>query len=215
MKSINYDAREAQEMLTQVDEISNYTEVEQWDKKAQQKIEEINNVISELNKYEDILSQELETAQFEHKSKPLLKRLFFNNTDSEKIISKKAEILEYLNKLNGIKENLNYWINITPDNEKEAKEMLNDLKFAKKELQIKKRETTALIRQANRNARLQKSNIAVYSFINPKLQRAYKYHFDNQKENTILSIDELQIEIDNQVNSYDRMINWIERIKFS
>ena len=93
--------------------------------------------------------------------------------------------------------------------------VLNDLKFAKKELQIKKRETTALIRQANRNARLQKSNIAVYSFINPKLQRAYKYHFDNQKENTILSIDELQIEIDNQVNSYDRMINWIERIKFS
>ena len=40
MKSINYDAREAQEMLTQVVEISNYTEVEQWDKKAQQKIEQ-------------------------------------------------------------------------------------------------------------------------------------------------------------------------------
>ena len=134
-----------------------------------------------LNKYEDVLNQELETAQFEHKSKPLLKRLFFNNIESEKIISKKAEINEYLNKLNGIKENLNYWINITPDNEKEAKEMLNDLKFAKKELQIKKRETTALIRQANRNARLQKSNTAAYSFVNPKLQRAYKYHFDIQK----------------------------------
>ena len=70
MKSINYDAREAQEMLAQVTQISNYTEVEKWDKKAQQKIEEINEVLSELNKYEDMLSQELETAQFEHKSKP-------------------------------------------------------------------------------------------------------------------------------------------------
>lgn len=215
MKTINYDAVLAQELISQIFQLSNFSEIQQWDIKAQDEVDKLNKFETELSEYDILLSRELEISQQAHKEKPFLKRVFLNDARSSEIMIKKSKVQEIFTKSTDLKERLNYWIDLTPNDEKEAKSMLNELNYAKKELVINKRELNSESKKVNRLIRFDKSQTSNSSFINPKLNRMFKIYIDVQANKAINSIEDAKSVIDEKINRYDRLINWIDRIRFS
>lgn len=212
---INYNPKQAQQLLDKVQQLRGFEEVKEWDKLAQVEVDNIGKELISIDNYISTLKSKLQDAKNEHSSKSFIAKLISKDKNSEHI-AKNIKILEETKtKLEFIKDRFEYWITATPDDEKEAKLMLAELKNAKKELGIKKKEVRANIKEINSNARDRNANISNQIFFtSPKLRRMQRNDVRSEKLNSLAPHEQIISEIDSKCVEIDKMIVWIERIKF-
>ena len=115
-------------LILELKEISSFQEVEVWDNKAQLELSRITSQIQQLD---------VKINQCKHNSSPSYIRLKLFKLLLEKINR------NYKNPLEKMANTLQEAIDFTPNSPKEQKELIQELKKRKKELQLQKREASA------------------------------------------------------------------------
>lgn len=212
---MNYDLSNSNNLLRSVMNMTNFDEVKHWDEQASLESQKISNYIEELNQSVNILNEELVKSKLEHKSKPFFSRLFSSDKQSNEIKNQLNQIEKLCPKLEDARYELDKWVGMTPDDEVEAKQMVAELKLAKKELGVQKKEARANIKQINTEARIQNAKISNRIFFtSPKLKKMQRISVRSEKENSLQPFENMVFEIDRQILEMDKMINWIDRIRF-
>ncbi|AFZ57146.1 hypothetical protein H6G54_09985 [Anabaena cylindrica FACHB-243] len=176
------------EMMCDFKNLSTFQQVEEWDKKAQAKIEELINIANNL---------ETEVTQ--------------NNKILDYLIMGIKE--QYIVFLASIVEKLQEFIDFTPNSPKEQKILLKELKQQKKELQLQKRELIANMRSIQADSR-SRSIYAGRDFLgiyNSKLAAHERRRIRYQKEKALRPSEDMKVAIDRQILQIDKDIIWVEK----
>lgn len=212
---MKYDLSKGQSLIQSVKSVTTFSEVKNWDKQASEEINAISIFLQNIPLELESLENELSKSRKSFSTLPFFKRLFSidkRSNDIQNDILAYSEVKPMLQKL---QDELQYWIEMTPDDAQEAKAMLNELKLAKKELTAQKKEARAEIKQVNANARAKNTQISgQYFFSSPKLRKGQKQWVREQKESAVSSYEGIILSIDKQMIDIDRMIIWIDRIRF-
>ncbi len=205
----------ASALLQSVLQIADFENVAEWDKNA---TEQINNLLisnSDLSNNLIKAERELNYAKANHNSKPFIKRLFSSRAPIRKAEAEIQDIKENILENKSLAEQLQDWIDRTPDDVSQAKAMLTELKLIKKELGIQKKEISASIRSTNQIARAKNSQIANQYFVNSKFKQVQRIGVRAEKESALRIHESEKKIIEHQLLEVDKMILWIERIKIS
>ena len=141
-------------------QIASFQEVRQWDGEAR---ESVNALRAFRQEKENELGEEhkkLERLRAEHKRRPLLRRLFGFSAELKSKVKQTEALLRLIAQVDELDEELNRWIDVTPDDLAEAKQMLVELKQAKKDLTIRKKEVRMVVRETNLQARVNNAAIS-------------------------------------------------------
>ena len=102
----------------------------------------------------------------------------------------------------------------TPNSPEEQKAMIKDLKLAKKELALRKREAAEAMRQIRVNARQRTAKVGVgidALFSNPTTRRWTKVGIRLEKEARIAPHENERTQIEKRILVIERTIQWVER----
>jgi chromosome segregation ATPase len=146
-----YDAKDAETLLNNKWSIEDFEEVKQWDQRARSEIMSIDSLIQHL--HSDLHDHQTKQSEISEdlKSKPLLVRpwMLIMGTGLQKTKRKIKQIIEEVNRITEIKNQLQGWIDATPDDRAEADDVITELKLSKKQIDINKKELQLQIKQIN------------------------------------------------------------------
>lgn len=211
---LDFNPNTITDLVKTVPHLTSFDDVQNWDNEAKKEIIDINNALNTLNKHEVSDKIELEKYETEHKRKGFFARIL--RSDPKLAILKRSlkTILEQREKISNLKTSLEELVERTPDDEAEAKQMLRELKLAKKELSVTKKEVRAEMRGVAISARVKNTNISGQIFTNGKLKRIQRISARIDKESSLKPLDRQIFIIDQQILEIDKSINWIEKIRF-
>jgi hypothetical protein len=212
---MKYDVQEAKRLLEQVKSLNSFEEVTIWDGKAEQEVYKINEMfITGIPDELDRLQRKLEQSKEVHSKKTFFARNFTLDTTSLNFKKEMQNIEASKLILQDLRDQLEYWIETTPDDAKEAKAMIAELKLAKKELGTQKKEVRNEIKQVKSQARVMNTKIAGrFVFSSPKLRKWQRHNVRVAKENAVSPLEQMILDMDREMIDIDRMIAWIERIR--
>jgi len=206
---------EAKKLLQSVQGITNFDAVATWDSNASDQIKillesniVLNNQLSDLNK-------QLIKAKNDYQSIPFFKRLFTSKFPIRTIENQISVSKSHISENTSLAEQLQEWIDKTPDDISQAKALLVELKQIKKELTILKKEISAAIRSTNQQARAKNSKIANQYFTNSKYKQIQRIGVRAEKESALRMHESEKEVVESQIIEVEKMILWIERIKNS
>ncbi|HEX2878569.1 MAG TPA: hypothetical protein VHO25_03425, partial [Polyangiaceae bacterium] len=157
--------------LSQVDGLSTFEEVADWDAKAGQLIAQAAAYLDTLHSLEvTFLAIEAE-ARAAHQKKSFWARLFTTPTHKGALRQRRTLISQNQTELGKIVDDLQGAIDKTPDSREEKKAMLSDLRSMKKELSIEKREVAAAMRDVRAGARVASARVGSRFLSSPKSRK--------------------------------------------
>ena len=172
----HYDRTRLDDLAREVDAMSEYSRVPEWQQRAQQEQEFLRQcleaVAEEIRPVEEAinnLTAELEQCNAEYKRQSFFKRLWAENQNA-KVIA--AEIDAYKRQIPPLREQegklssasallqkfMDYVAQYAPQSHEHKAHILKQLKLQKKELQTKKREATMAMREIRQEARTESAN---------------------------------------------------------
>lgn len=203
---LNFDATPIENLLNRIQNVTNVNEVEIWDAEAIEHRKSISEFIEKLKFANNQIQEEIKVStgfnpfkNFFAKSKITNKNKGFLN--QYKLVSEKLE--NYNNQLD-------YWINISPNSLQELNDMKTELKDKKQLFAIRKKELNLGKKQAWANYR---QNAATVEFTSPKLRHFYRGINMRQRENNLNPYDEELDNITLQLIEIDKLMLWLNKIK--
>jgi citrate synthase len=196
---------QATQLINQINTISSFDMVRQWDNTASDVSGQIKYEIEQL---EERLSQVVTPEPVEEK-KGFFSR-FTNKTP--KGPSESDNLRDVISKLQFISNTLEEWIDRTPDTVDEAKSMIADYKLLKKELLLEKREATTNLRDAREQSR---NNMASMTTLRGGVGRFARDYERLRKENELSKHQSQRDQIESQLISVEKRIIWLEKISRS
>ena len=178
-------------LINEFKELSTFTAVIDWDKRAEVEIKSLINCIHlfdlELNQQSKILSEPTITIYQ----------------------------MKYRTTMENRAEKLQEAIDFTPNSLTEQKLLLKELRQRKKELQLQKREVAASAKQIRREARMKSSHAGrVLGIVyNSKLAATERRSIRYRKEAALLPHEDLMSSLERQILQIDKDIFWVERFK--
>jgi hypothetical protein len=127
-----------------------------------------------------------------------------------------ARAAQVRNSLVDLSERLQAAVDKTPNSREEQAEMLRELKLAKKELALQKREAGEAMRQIRTNARVRSAEVGSglgILFSNSKSRRFSRMAIRLEKEAAVKPHENVRARIERQILVVDRAIHWVERFK--
>lgn len=213
MKS-NLDLQIINNLITTVSHLSNFDDVRSWDTQAKQQVDNISGTLLDFEEHKSTLEKDLINCQTEHQNRGFFARMF-NPDPKIKLIKKTLRDIEGNRvKLLNLKDTLEDWIERTPDDETESKQMLKELKLIKKELGVTKKELRLQMKGVTTSTRIKNANISNQFFTSPKLKRIQRISARMDKESSLKPLEKEVCTIDKQILEIDKTINWIEKIRF-
>lgn len=155
-----FDCTRAKELIDGLSRLTTFSEVSVWDRDSGA---EISRIESHLKRHDELLRQlkTLESAaKREHDSKPFFKRIFSSPAHLEGIEAARTEIEREREELPKLADGLQSGIDQTPNSPEEQKEILQHLRFRKKELTQEKRAVNEDMRLIRTEARQQSAEVA-------------------------------------------------------
>jgi hypothetical protein len=208
----DYQVEVANDLLSSVILLSSFDGVERWDKCAQQEITKINAAKNNIVKNLQQLQNDLTDEQAKINQLSFFKKLFASRTQVNKIEKEIIFNNNFISEIQLIEEELEQWIDRTPDNPAQAKELIKELKLIKKELSVQKKELNVKIREINANARMKNAEISNQLFIRSKYKQIVRIGVRAEKEATLRPNETERQMIDRKIIEIEKMINWIEKI---
>jgi hypothetical protein len=210
-----YNMDNANLLLSSVKRLDNFDDVKIWDNNAEIEIKKMINAISIIDTEIEKYQFELDETSIEFKKKSFLIRAITSDKISKKISEEIEKNKSVKAKIEELKSQLEDFVNMTPNDESEAKSILHEMRIAKKELTIQKKELRMEIKLVNQ--KVKERNISISNqiiFTSPKLRKWQKQDLRTKQFNQNVSTENSIQYIDSKLNEIDRMIIWIERIKF-
>lgn len=203
-------------LINNIMDSTNFEEIKVWDLEAQKEIERLQNDIGYANKAIDKLNSRMEELENNYEQLSFFYKLFKLKKEINDIINATSEIRMGIYDGNFCIEKLQLMIDLTPNNDIEAKETIAELKLLKKELLTKKRAINLDIREVNRESRIENSNVSNQIFLTTqKIRRIQRIPIRMEKEESLATYEDQRLQIDKQINEVELMLNWIEKIKFN
>lgn len=212
---MKYKISNAENLLSSVTQVNSFQEVQNWDSQATSEIKSINTFLKNVSKEIKDLEDQFKNAEKEFEGKN-----FFVKTYST--LKKKLKLIIQINDLKKIKpvllpykEKLEYWVKVTPDNIEEGQQMIIELQIAKKEYELQKKELKLEIKQIkvdSRNKSTQAGKVKLFTYDNPKLRQAKLQTIREQTDQKLSPYESALNEIERELISTDRLINWITKI---
>lgn len=216
MKNIDteLDYEAIADLIRRAADLETFSAIEVWDKEAKTVVRSIESVLLHIPTTKEDLELARKTAMEAYKKHSFLKRMFIQDKVSLSLQKKIADVQTLLNKLMHLKETLENLVDATPDDEDEAKIMIQELKLLKKEFAFEKTVVRGQVRDINQHARAQNSSISnQVLFTNAKIRRFQKMSVREQKENSLKPREQQIRALDVQILDIDKKIHRIERIK--
>lgn len=202
------------ELISKVNEIDSFESVVQWDNNAKEMLTNLSNYENTLKDEKNSLEKKM-IALIEEQGKSFFSKLMNNKKDEiQKINFELSSINSKFNLIKGLERDLNFWIQITPDDKNEKTTMINELKEVKKDLAIQKKELRLAIKETNKNARVSNSKaINQRGFTSYKLVAFQQAVSRSKKELELAPLEDQLKQIEHNELQYDKVIRFLEKIK--
>ena len=209
---INADISEITSHIKQTINLSNIDEVLEWNIKNKHYVTKVetmksfvlNSMDSELGQYKSWINDQ---------STSILTRAFrkFQSIFSSKEVFLKQnqeKMRKQLEGLQELQEELQKWIDIAPNSIQESKQILENLKMRKQDLQAQKKEVSLAIREVNRSARTLSAGV----YGRTKFAQIQRYGQRIQKEQNLEPHENQKLALDREIMDVERMMDWVKRI---
>lgn len=192
-------------LLDEAKKLSTFAEVKDWGIKAAAEIERVAGLLRALDLEIARQAQELERIKFEQTKKPLVGRLFGGASSEEKEVAQRIEAYrKSKTELAELSLQTQDLIDFTPASAEQQKNLQQDLRQRKREIQEKKREITTVIRSARPAAPKTTDNV----FDAETLKRRKARY---TKSNQVLPHETMDDATKRQIQQVEQDIAWAEK----
>ena len=211
-----YDDKLAGNLLDNKWSLESFADVNHWDQQARYFIEEIEVFLADSQSRLDELFRKKAEIESGIQSKPFFARPFMIGAGLIKTIRLIDELQIEMVRVTELSEQLKGWKEATPDDQKEANEIITELKLGKKQIDINKKELQIQIKQVEAATRqkIQKIEKRIL-FTSPKLKRLQITQAENRKDKSTTPLEDALLLLESQELEVDKMILWYEKIKYS
>jgi chromosome segregation ATPase len=211
-----FNTASADWLLAQIESLSTFRDVAQWDQIAEQEVQRIEIYLTKLAVHEAKLVQAQRQANEDRRKAPFLKRLFGSRrlvAALESAIDKATHMRQSLEKF---MDALEAAIDKTPNSTEEQREMLKQLCLLKKELTQQKGEINTTMREIHAEAR--QHTVRVGSgpglFLStPTNRRLHRMSIRLEQEAALAPHEDTKAAIERQLFIVNRAIIWVERFR--
>ncbi len=212
----SYNTKNAEGLLEQKWNLQSFEDVKSWDEHAKSEIRQMTDHIQYLKSLID--EGKIKETEIEEKikSKPFLLRPFTIGTGLQKNKKSMQRATDEIHRLETVFNDVQLWIDSTPENQKEANEIITELKLSKKQIDINKKEIQLQIKQIyiDTDQKIKKIEKRIL-FTSPKLKRLQVLKAQTKEDKNISPMQQALLDLDTQELEVDKMILWYEKIKYS
>lgn len=204
--------QETRRLLGVVDKLASLAEVQSWDSAATELADRLTAASAALAREAQECEKLLDAERADLQSLPFFKRMIASRSRLRLIGKAHKELTEYESRLLAAADELQAFIEKTPDNARQAKDIIAELKSAKKELQAQRKEVALLKREVNQRARERNAAINNQWFANSKTKQVQRIGARLEKSAALNPLEDEMGRIDRNILEIDRSIIWIEKI---
>lgn len=201
-----------------VDEISNHVNgvtslnsfegVQEWDDKSKGYVLVLENELNKLKSEIEETNNKYENESREFASLGFLKKIGKKDPSIETKISLDS-LKGNFSKIEWLKNTIDEWIDLTPDNIDECKQMIKEYKLLRKELVLEKKSATTSLRNTREQSMERMSKMG---FTNGSVGRFLRDVERMKKQVELNKHQSLRDQIEQRINGIDRRILWLEKI---
>jgi hypothetical protein len=206
----------AENLLSELDHLRTFSDVATWDLKAERHLAELDAALAAITDAEAQVDAAERVGLEEASQRSFLRRMMGPPAEVRAAREWKARATKERERLTDLSDRLQAAIDKTPNSREEQAEMLRELKLAKKELGIQKREAGEALRQIRVDARQQSAKIGATlgsALVGARGRRYQRMGIRLQKEAAVKPHETVKAHIERQILVIDRAIHWIERFK--
>lgn len=205
-----------QRLCTQFDGLRTFHDVAQWDVAALDTALNLQKAAEQTRLHQQGLVVQADELARAHAAAPFFKRMFSSRTPERTLRLQADQLSATLQQLGQMINDLLERIDYTPNDEKERKALLKELRGEKKDLQVQKREIAAHKREVNHAARAASANAGInqgwiFTTYDSKQAAAERRAIRRQKIAELAPYENAKTLIDRQILDLDRRISWVER----
>jgi uncharacterized protein (DUF3084 family) len=205
--SLSFDLVSIENHLKEIETTNSFEQVKVWDNFSINSIKNIDDFIFELNKAKN---QILELKQEAEKTQGYFKRLSAKSRYAKMYTTNLADIEKYLIMCSATKEKLNYWIQLSPDNQNDLNAMVKELKEKKSLFAIRKKEISINKKQAWADYRNSTVDVC---YTHPKLRSMARGNNIHKREEKLNPLDQEIMQIDYDIIEIEKILIWLNRFK--
>lgn len=205
-----------QRLCAQFDGLRTFDDVEKWDAAALDAALNLQKLAEQTRLHHQGLVAQADDLARARASTSFFKRLFSSRSPELALRGQADQLAATLQQLGGMINDLLERIDYTPNDEKERKALLKELRAEKKELAQKKKEIAAEKRAINQAAREASANAGInqgwiFTTYDSKQAASERRAIRRQKIAMLAPHKNAKTVIDRQILDLERRIMWVER----
>lgn len=205
-----------QQLCAQFDGLRTFDDAEKWDAAALDSAMNLQKLLEHTRLHQQGLLAQADELARARASTPFLKRLFSSRSPERTLRAEAEQLSATLQQLGMMINDLLERIDYTPNDEKERKALLKELRTEKKELQLQKKEVTAQKRAINQAARAASASAGVtqgwiFTTYDSKQAASERRAIRRDKIAQLAPYENAKTLIERQILDIDRRIVWVER----
>lgn len=202
----------AQRLRFDFEHLRTFDDVHRWDHAALQVATELDHAMAHFKwQYGDLALQADRSAQA-HAALPFFRRIFSSRKHEHVLRVQASQALATANHLGAMMNDLLECIDYSPNDERERKALLKELRAERKELQLAKRGIAAQKRAIHRAAKEQSADAGrILFFYDSKVAASERRAIRRQRYASLAPVEDQGLAIEYQMRDLDRRIMWVER----
>lgn len=206
--SLEYNTANANLLATTIQNYSSIDEITQWNKKAMAEVKDLSSILKAIEEKQEIAIQVISQEQQEHKNKTLLSKIFAGRKEQKQWLAEQSRLDREKTQIENVIKQFQSTLDFMPDSHEKVKDLLEDCKLQKKELDNEIKATTAQKSSIRIKAKQQKANTNY-----GKYGKGDRKRIRINKKSALHTQGDLKTGIQSQIAKLDQIINWLERIK--
>lgn len=208
---MKYDHSDLTRLLARFESLRTFEEVAVWDGLAEAEMDRITAFIDGVEQELRSLAARRDELQRAHEAKGFFVRLFASRAPIAQLDERSSNLRAELLRCSATADDLQERIDMTPDNSREQKALLKELRAQKKELGVQRREVTSGMQEIRAEARDAIANATPGLFRSRQQSAEMRRRIRQQKEQLLGPQEDAKASIDRQLRALERRIIWVER----
>ena len=206
--SLEYNTANASLLATALKNLHRFDEIAEWNKKATAEIESLRPILKAIEEKQQKLTLVLSQEQQEHEAKPFLTKLIAGRKGQKQLLTERSRLDREKAHIENLIDQFEAAIDLSPDTLDELKELIEECKGQKSELQTEKKAVISQISSIRVDARQQTANTNF-----GKYGKGDRRRIRLNKESALRPQESQKEAIARQIIQLDQLISWLERIK--
>jgi hypothetical protein len=214
---LDFSTDEFEKLTAQFQNLRTFEEVTDWDSRAKQAIESVNEFVRNMQTEKAKTQSNLHQLEDNHEGKSFFGKMLGGKKELNQLEEKINKTDALIVKCESLINNIQSKIDITPNTPEEQTNLLKELLLEKKELTLKKREINTQmkeIRTAARQKSVNSTDSLVGVLAGSKYRAATRRGIRYQKEQMLNPHEDEKSYIERQLLQIEKDILWVERFKY-